>query len=68
MVSGTSESLYGVWGASSSNVFAVGSQGTILHYDGSTWSTMASGTTSWELTAVWGASASDVYSVGYGWR
>jgi hypothetical protein len=24
--------LYGVWGSSGSNVFAVGSSGTILHY------------------------------------
>ena len=37
--------LYGVWGSSGSDVFAVGDSGTILHYDGSTWSAMSSGTT-----------------------
>ena len=33
-------SLGGVWGSSATNVFAVG--GTILHYDGNTWSAQAS--------------------------
>ena len=37
--------LYGVWGSSASDVFAVGDGGTILHYDGSAWSAMSSGTT-----------------------
>ena len=34
--------LYGVWGSSGGNVFAVGAGGTIIHYDGAKWSTMAS--------------------------
>jgi len=34
-----------VWGTSSSDVFAVGRQGTIIHYNGKAWSTMTSGTT-----------------------
>jgi len=38
--------LLGVWGSSSSNVFAVGDGGTILHYNGSAWGSMTSGTTS----------------------
>lgn len=32
--------LTGVWGTSSSDLFAVGSGGTVLHYDGSAWSDM----------------------------
>lgn len=32
MTSPTRENLYGVWGSSSSDVFAVGDKGTILHY------------------------------------
>jgi hypothetical protein len=35
MTSGTTNDLNGVWGSSSSDVFAVGYNGTILHYDGS---------------------------------
>ena len=34
--------LYGVWGNSASDIFAVGEGGTILHYDGSSWSPMDS--------------------------
>jgi hypothetical protein len=36
MTSPTSQSLWDVWGNSSSNVYAVG-DGGILHYDGTTW-------------------------------
>jgi photosystem II stability/assembly factor-like uncharacterized protein len=55
--------LYGVWGSSGGDVFTVGDAGTILHYDGSTWSTMSSGTTE-RLYGVWGSSGSDVFVVG----
>jgi hypothetical protein len=52
--------LYGVWGASSSDVYAVGSNGAILHYDGNEWSTMTSGT-SINLWCIWGTSSTDIY-------
>lgn len=35
--------FYGVWGSGPSDVFAVGYQDTILHYDGSSWIVMDSG-------------------------
>ena len=63
MTSGTTNWLSGVWGSSGSDVFAVGLNGTILHYNGSTWSSMTSGTTN-GLGGVWGSSASDVFAVG----
>jgi hypothetical protein len=53
-----------VWGSSRSDVFAVGYSGQIIHYDGSIWSKMNSGTTD-RLTGVWGSSDSDVFAVGY---
>lgn len=55
--------LAGIWGTSATNVFAVGAGGVILHFDGSTWRAMDSGTTS-ALTAVWGPSEANVYAVG----
>ena len=58
-----SDSLEDVWGSSSSDVFAVGWSGTILHYEGREWSEMASGTTG-VLKSVWGASPSDVFVAG----
>jgi hypothetical protein len=51
MDSGTTARLNGIWGSSSSDVFAVGMDldswnGVILHYDGSTWSAMTSSSSS----------------------
>lgn len=43
MESGTQKTLNAVWGSSASDVFIVGTLGTILHYDGNpeaTWSRM----------------------------
>ena len=40
------------------------SAGTILHYDGSSWSAVSSGTTD-DLIGLWGSSATDVWAVGY---
>jgi hypothetical protein len=58
--------LDGVWGSSPSDVFAVGSDGTILHFDGAVWSGMTSGSTA-NLVGVFGASPSDVVVVGNDW-
>ena len=55
--------LSGVWGFSGSDVFAVGEGGTILHYDGTEWAPMSSGTTS-NLEEVWGTARNNVYAVG----
>ncbi|HEY9227896.1 MAG TPA: hypothetical protein VIP11_14665, partial [Gemmatimonadaceae bacterium] len=55
--------LYGIWGTTPTNVFAVGASGRILRYNGTAWSQMTSPTTR-TLTRVWGSSASDVWAVG----
>jgi hypothetical protein len=57
------KNLRAVWGNSSSDVFAVGDGGTILHYDGVSWSAMTSNTSNY-LLGVWGSGASDVFAVG----
>jgi hypothetical protein len=41
----------------------VGDYGTVLHYDGGSWSAMSSVTHN-ELWGVWGSSGSDVFAVG----
>ena len=61
--SGTDKALKGVWGSSTSDVFVVGSGGTILHSNGSTWSAMKSGTTE-NLQGVYGSSSDNVFAVG----
>ena len=63
-----SRTLEDVWGSGASNMFAVGfdktrSTGTILHYDGASWSQQLS-LPEIELQSVWGAAANDVFAVG----
>ena len=64
MKSGSEQNLQSVWGNSGKDVFAVGEQGTILHYNGSSWSSMESFTEA-NLMSVWGSSGTDVYAVGF---
>lgn len=55
--------LSGVWGTSSENVFAIGSRGAILHFDGNRWIRQRSGTGK-NLASVWAASPGRAYAVG----
>ncbi|KPA14027.1 protein containing DUF1566 [Candidatus Magnetomorum sp. HK-1] len=52
-----------VWGTSSTNVFVVGNESLILHYDGSNWSSMTR-TTQNNLHNIFGLSDTDVVAVG----
>jgi hypothetical protein len=69
--------LYGVWGSSSSDVYAVGSEWTVLYYDGVEWDRIETGL--YEIPdpridmesspldgfwSVWGSSVDDIYAVG----
>ncbi|MBW2428063.1 MAG: hypothetical protein JRF56_03825, partial [Deltaproteobacteria bacterium] len=53
----------GIWGSSASTIFVGGWDGTILHYDGSSWRSMTSGASN-TLRGVWGGSSGDVFAVG----
>ncbi|NMC72197.1 MAG: hypothetical protein GYA57_19360 [Myxococcales bacterium] len=67
MASGTTETLRGVWMASATEAFAVGDNGTLLHWDGTAWTSMTSPADPWNglrLNAVWGSSATNVFVVG----
>ncbi len=59
------EPLNKIWGTSSNDLFAVGSKGIILHYNGSKWTKMQSGK-SYSLQDVWGFAPNDVYAGGGG--
>jgi len=54
--------LTSIWGSGKNDVWVVGSAGTIAHFDGTTWTTIPSGTKE-TLRAVWGSSATDVWVV-----
>jgi hypothetical protein len=62
--SGTTEQLTDVWGSSASDIWAVGFNGSIVHYDGSHWARVLDGV-SYAFTGVWGSGPSDVWAVGY---
>lgn len=62
-VAGYREVVHGIWGSAADDVFAVGGGGLILHYDGTAWVRMTSGT-SRDLYDVWGSGASHVIAVG----
>jgi hypothetical protein len=72
---GTGGLLYGVWGTSATNVYAVGQTGQIIHYDGdgdddgvsdTRWDAPMVTPAAFDLYAIWGAGASNIYAVGQG--
>ncbi len=64
-VAAVNVNLSGVLALDANHVWAVGDSGTILFFDGSTWSVQDSGISSW-LGGVSGLDANHVWAVGYG--
>jgi hypothetical protein len=61
--------MYGIWGVSETEIYAVGEKGLILKCSGdctktASWSKQPSGVTS-DLRAIWGVSSADLYGVGF---
>ncbi|MBL9044948.1 MAG: protein kinase [Myxococcales bacterium] len=64
--SGTTQVLQDLWGTGPSSLWAVGKNGTLLRWNGTTWATAelpASASKSY-LNAIWGSSAEDIWVVG----
>ncbi|MBN2529917.1 MAG: hypothetical protein JXR76_26240 [Deltaproteobacteria bacterium] len=57
------ETLWDVWGSGAGDVYAVGDEGLIVHYNGSDWSQMSSPVTE-TLYAVHGNAPDNIYAVG----
>ncbi len=57
-------SLHGVWCSSPGDVFAVGADSTVLHYDGSGWTKLSLPVAPGWLNGVWASSPSEVFVVG----
>ena len=55
--------FWGVWGTSGSNVFFVGEDGRIVHYDGVDLSYMPNSDLH-DLFGIWGSSGSNIFAVG----
>jgi hypothetical protein len=54
-----------IWGSSHDDVYAVGRRGTILHFDGESWSSQPPFTED-DIRKLWGTAADDVYAIA--WR
>src|SRR5438874_866513 len=65
---GDGAGIAGVWGASGSDVFAVGDSGLVFHYNGSAWSAQVKGSqdngSPVVFASVWGSSGIDAFTVG----
>ena len=56
-------SINKIWGSSSNDLYVVGNNGNIAHYNGSTWTKIESGTTL-HLTDIYGDSKGNIYAAG----
>jgi len=52
-----------LWGFSASDAWAVGQAGVLVHWNGSTWTAVSSGTTA-KLSGLRGAASNDVWAAG----
>jgi hypothetical protein len=59
-----SADLWDIWGSSAGNIYAIGDQGTLLHYNGVSWSSTADTLTFQSLNAIWGNNPDDIFVVG----
>ena len=62
--SGTEEWLTSVWGSSSSDVYATGDNGTLLHYDGVAWKSTPGIGIDKQINKVWGSSSDNFFLLG----
>ncbi len=56
--------LRALWGTAPNHIYAVGEQGVVMHYDGSSWQILANVPGKNALLGVWGAGPNDIFAVG----
>ncbi len=55
--------LYGIWGSAANNIWAVGANGRIMNYNGTSWTSVTSPTNR-KLVKISGSAANDIWAVG----
>jgi photosystem II stability/assembly factor-like uncharacterized protein len=63
---GRPPNYFGIWGTGPDDIFLVGEIGTVLHFDGTTWTNLNTTTSTRTLKSVWGTGSDNVYAVGAG--
>ncbi|MBW2733732.1 MAG: hypothetical protein JRH20_15195 [Deltaproteobacteria bacterium] len=62
---GSQANLFDIWGIDENAIWAVGSEGAVLFYNGEKW-TRQKTPTMVQLTSVWGTDINDVWAAGFG--
>lgn len=57
-------SLHALWGSGASDMYAVGTGGLIMHFDGRNWLKVNSGTTS-SIDCIWGTGPRDIFAIAF---
>ncbi len=66
MPTGVPKNIYGIWGTSKSDVYAVGAQGTLVHWNGGGWTLQKSfGDGKADVKAVFGSDAGHIWAAGW---
>jgi len=55
--------LNGIWGSGSTDVWAVGYNGVVLHWNGAIWSVVDAGVPTVTFHSVWGSGPGDIWAV-----
>lgn len=58
--------LTGLWGSSPGDIWAVGWAGTVVHYDGASWTPEWLSVTTGNIENIWGTSATNIWAITYG--
>jgi hypothetical protein len=53
-----------MWGASRTELYGVGGSGNIQRFDGTSWTRVGAGATSFPLRQIWGSGPNDIWAVG----
>ena len=61
MQSDTTKNLVSLWGTGPADIYAVGNQGALVHYDGSTWKKEEISITNPDVFSIWGAGKDNIY-------
>ena len=58
----TDKRLLATWASAPNDVYVAGEEGTVVHWNGTTWSDVAQGLTTHEIEAIWGTGPDDIWA------
>ncbi len=58
----TDKRLLAAWASAPNDLYVTGEEGTIVHWNGTTWSDVAQGLTTYAIEAIWGTGPDDIWA------